>query len=110
MLMRSLASALARSAQLRAPQHRHWDPSSALTATIGDPVDEPQPRPRGVDGRDLVVDEPRVEPDLLDAVEREVGGDARRLLRPGDPEAAIVLERAHERREPPGELGAARDE
>ena len=45
----------------------------------------------------LLSTSPQREPDLLHPLEHEVGGDARRLLRPRDPQPAVVLERARER-------------
>src|ERR1700737_3825440 len=71
---------------------------------------EAQPRPSVVDRAHLVVDESRVEADLLHGVEVQVGDDTRRALRPRDPQTAIALQRVDQAREPARELGAARDE
>src|SRR3954467_15868776 len=68
--------------------------SGATRRAGGDSVDETQARPRVVERGDLVVDEPTAEPDRLHQPEHEIGRDARRLLRPRDPQPAVVLERA----------------
>jgi hypothetical protein len=51
--------------------------------------DQPQPRPRLVDRADLVVHEPRGDPDLAHDLLGEVGRHARRPLGPRDPEAPV---------------------
>src|SRR5262245_3323745 len=68
------------------------------------PVHEPDRLPGVVDRARLVVDEPGLEPDRLNGVEVEVGGDSRRLLRPRDPETVGGLERLLQLREAPPEL------
>ena len=66
----------------------------------GDAVDEPQARPRAVDGGTPCCRRGRASsPMCCTDVEDEIGGDARRLLRPRHPQPAVGLERARERRE-----------
>src|ERR1041385_1797108 len=73
-------------------------------------VDEANRLPVVVDRRALVVDEPRVEPDLLHGCEVEGGLELRRLLRPGDTEEVGWGERLLQRGDPACELAAARGE
>ncbi len=77
------------------------------SATIRTPPrHEPQPRPRRIDRRDLVVHQPRAESLLPNIVLRDVGCDTGRLLRPRDPHAPTLRHDALGDRQPPVEIGA----
>jgi hypothetical protein len=81
-----------------------------LAGAVFPAIDETDCLPVVVDRGALVVDQPRVEPDLLDGVEVEVGLELRGLLRPGDPERVCRGERLFQCRESAFELVPARRE
>ena len=74
------------------------------------PPHQAKPRPGRVDRTHLVVDEPEREGELAHHVLGHVGRNLRRLLRPGDPAAAIREHGPAERVDPTLELRAARHE
>jgi len=59
---------------------------ATLLLAVYEPVDEAHRLPLVVDRAALVVDEARVEADLLNRNEGQIALDLRRLLRPCDPE------------------------
>src|SRR5215211_7458177 len=92
--------------------------ASVSTQALG--LREPVPIPEPVDELDalevlgdrgaLVVDEAGVEPGALDGLEVEVGREARRLLRPRDPEPSGGIEAARQPVEAAPELDRSSDE
>ena len=69
----------------------------SLARAVVEPVHEPERLPALVDRAALVVDEPPGEPDRLHRLERQVGLELGRLLRPSDPEPVRGSERLLQR-------------
>ena len=85
-------------------------PADRSARAVRQAVDEPQPRPGGVDRTHLVVDQPHPQAQLANGPVGEIGLHAGTALRPRDPQSARRIKGRPPFRQAPLQLPAARAE